>query len=149
MRNIKEKVNNLIKEYNTTDVYELCNALNVIIKYDPLGSTKGYFLNTLEGFFIVLNCNLDEWERKVVLAHELGHFILHKENNICFLKNYTYNITNKSENEANEFASHLLINDEDLKKFMKYYEHTTIYQVSKYFEVPVELVKYKYNSYNL
>lgn len=145
MKDIKDIVNDLVAEHNTTDVYELCSSLDITVKYDPLGSTKGYFLNTLGKFFITLNNNLEDWERKVVLAHELAHALLHKDSNICFLKNYTYSNTNKKENEANEFAAHLLIRDTDLFKFSKGYEYITIEQVSKHFRVPIELVVYKNN----
>jgi Zn-dependent peptidase ImmA (M78 family) len=40
-----------------------------------------------------------------VIAHELGHVMLHRSSNIYYLKNYTYSNTNKLENEANEFAA--------------------------------------------
>ncbi len=144
MSKIKQKVNSLIIRYKTSNIYELCDYLNINIKRDPLGSTKGYFLNISGEYFITLNTDLEEWEEPVVLAHELGHALLHKDTNICFLKNYTYSNTNKLENEANEFAAHLLITDDALNSFSKGYDYITIEQMSKHFRVPVELVMYKY-----
>lgn len=142
MNKIRQHVNILIKKYNTSNVYELCDYLNITVKKDNLGSTKGYFLNIFKKYFIIINSNLEEWEECVVLAHELGHALLHRDTNICILKSYTYSITNKLENEANEFAAHLLITDDSLNDF-KVYGDITIEDISKYFNVPKELVTYK------
>lgn len=143
---IKGKVIDLINKHKTSDVYELCDCLNIKIKKDPLGSTKGYYLNVDGDCFITLNCDLEEWEVRIVLAHELGHAVLHKETNICFLKNYTYSNTNKMENEANEFAAHVLIKDKALSIFSKGYDHVTVEQLSKHFRVPEELIMYKFEN---
>lgn len=148
MSKIKGEVIKLVNKYKTSNVYELCDCLNIKIKRDPLGTTKGYFLNVDGDFFITLNCSLEEWEERVVLAHELAHSILHKETNICFLKNYTYSVTNKFENEANEFTAHLLISDKALSKFSRGYDYVTSEQLGKYFEVPEELIMYKFDNIN-
>ncbi|MCR8744374.1 ImmA/IrrE family metallo-endopeptidase [Romboutsia lituseburensis] len=146
MSKVKGKVIKLINKYKTSNLYELCDYLNIKIKRDPLGSTKGYFLNVDGNFFITLNSSLDEWEERVVLAHELAHSVLHKKTNICFLKSYTYSVTNKLENEANQFAAHILISDKALNKFSRGYEYVTAEQLSKYFKVPEELIMYKFNN---
>lgn len=144
MRNIKNIVNNLVDTYKTSNIFELCDYLDINIKNDPLGTTKGYFLNISEKHFIVLNSDLEEWEERVVLAHELGHALLHKETNICFLKTYTYCNANKLENEANAFAAHLLIDDDALNCFSTGYDCVTMEQLGKHFKVPEELIVYKF-----
>lgn len=143
--NIKGIVKDLVNKYNTNNVYELCDFLNIKIRKDTLGSIKGYFLNPGDKICITLNDNLQEWEERVVIAHELGHAILHKKYNICFLNNYTYSISNKLENEANEFAAHLLIDDDELNKLKIEYEHyyLTFEHLSMYFNVPEEYIMYK------
>lgn len=143
MGKIKGKVNSLIAKYKTRDVFELCDYLGIHIKYDIIGSVKGYFFNDKGIKIITLNYNLDDWEIKVVLAHELGHAILHEETNICFLKNYTFFNENKAENEANEFASHLLISDEELREFSIGKDSVCLESISSEFNVPIELVVYK------
>lgn len=145
-KGIKEKVNNLVNKYNTSNIYELCDYLNINIKRDILGATKGYFLNVKGEFFITLNIDLKEWEEPIVLAHELGHALLHKEMNICFLQTYTYSNTNKYENEANKFAAELLVNDIDLSKFLMEYEYLTLEQASKHFGLPEEFIRYKFDN---
>ena len=60
---------------------------------------------------IFLNHQLCNQELKVVMAHELGHAVLHKHENCYFLRNKTLLSASKIENEANTFAAELLIPD--------------------------------------
>lgn len=144
MSKIKDIVNNLVKKYYTRNPYELCDFLNIPILYNNLGNIKGLFQNVQGAPIIHLNNSLSEDELKPVLAHELGHALLHKEFNVCFLSSYTFYITNKFENEANEFASHLLIDDKELDTFYVGYEYVTLEELSKYFCIPIEIVEYKF-----
>ena len=143
MGRIKDIANNLAEKYRTRNPYELCDFLNIPILYNPLGNIKGLFQNVSGTPIIHLNNTLSEDELKPVIAHELGHALLHKEFNVCFLNNYTFSITDKYENEANKFAAHLLIDDKDLNTFSSGYEYVTIEQLSKHFCVPEEFIMYK------
>lgn len=143
MGRIKNIANNLVNEHGTRNPYDLCDILGIPVLYEPLGNIKGLFQNALGLPIIHLNNTLTYNELKPVLAHELGHALLHKEFNVCFLENYTFSVTNKYENEANNFAAHLLISDEDLDTFSDGYEYVTIEQLSKHFFVPEEFIIYK------
>lgn len=142
MRDIKILVGNFINIYKTNNVYEICSQLNIKIYKSHLKDIKGYFLNISEGISIVVDYNLDEYEERCVIAHELGHVMLHRSSNICYLKNYTYSNTNKLENEANEFAAELLITDENIQEAFE--KQFSIEQMACYFEVPKELIEYKF-----
>lgn len=146
MGRIKNIANNLAEKYDTRNPYELCDFLNIPILYNNLGNIKGLFQNVEGSPVIHLNCSLSYEEVKPVLAHELGHALLHKELNVCFLNNYTFCITDKYENEANKFAAHLLIEDKDLDIFSSGYEYVTIEQLSMHFRIPEELIEYKFKS---
>lgn len=55
---------------------------------------------------------------RVVMAHELGHAVLHMKDNCTFMKGHTLLLTSKTEKQANIFAARLLITEElihDLK----------------------------------
>ncbi|MBS5787211.1 MAG: ImmA/IrrE family metallo-endopeptidase [Clostridioides difficile] len=67
---------------------------------------------------------------------------MYRSSNICYLKNYTYSNTNKLENEANEFAAELLITDENIQEAFE--KQFSIEQMACYFEVPKELIEYKF-----
>lgn len=56
--------------------------------------------------------NIDDCHLEFLLAHELGHYVLHYDTNISF--NYYYRIyKTKIEKEANDFACKLLLSDID------------------------------------
>ena len=61
--------------------------------------------------YIFLNQNLSEEELQLVMAHELGHAILHRKENCYFIRNKTFLSTARIEKEANTFAAELLIPD--------------------------------------
>lgn len=50
-------------------------------------------------------------DMRLVMAHELGHAILHRRENCYFIRSKTFLSTAKIENEANTFAAELLIPD--------------------------------------
>lgn len=149
MDSIKNIVNDLVTKFKTRNPFELCDYLNIPILYEPLGNIKGFFQNTLNTPIIHLNSNLNEYEVKCVLSHELGHAVLHKDLNVCFLKHYTFSVTDKYENEANQFASEVLISDNDLTDLIETYEYITCSQISTHFFLPEEFVHYKINNYNI
>lgn len=93
--------------------------------------------------FIHINQNLDENRKLFTMAHELGHAILHPKSNTAFLRERTLFSIDKLEVEANRFAAELLISDEDLSSCIE--NNFTIEQVASYFQVPIELVRYKLN----
>lgn len=146
MDSIKNIVNDLVTEFKTRNPFELCDCLNIPILYEPLGNIKGFFQNILNTPIIHLNSNLNEHEVNCVLSHELGHAVLHKDLNVCFLKHYTFSITDKYENEANKFTAELLIEDSSLIDILEINNLITCEDLSKYFSVPNEFVSYKFSS---
>ncbi len=136
----KRAVQKLLAKYHTRDPFEIAKMRNINIRFDDLGtSVRGYYMAVRRQKFILINNRLDALERRVVCAHELGHDILHPGTNTPFLRNYTYQCTQKSENEANTFAAHLLISDDDLAEARE--NGYTIPQLAAMCEVPQELVK--------
>lgn len=148
MDSIKNIVNDLVTEFKTRNPFELCDCLNIPILYEPLGNIKGFFQNILNTPIIHLNSNLNEHEVNCVLSHELGHAVLHKDLNVCFLKHYTFSITDKYENEANKFTTELLIEDSSLIDILEINNLITCEDLSKYFSVPTEFISYKFSSLN-
>lgn len=110
-KDIKRLVSYYIKKYDTRNPFELANCLNVEVQHGPLGSQAGCYLFLKNHKCIFLNENLNENERSLVMAHELGHAIMHRKENCYFIRNKTLLLTSKNEIEANMFAAELLIPD--------------------------------------
>lgn len=138
---IKQIIKGLIEMYGTRDVYELLNYLEVtLIRKELFKNEKGRFFRDMFGNeTIFISNNLSEEEEKIVIAHELGHLILHTDLNTSFYtENHLIN-KNKLEMEANRFAAELLIPDD-----VEIYEGMTTKELACYLEVSEELVKLKY-----
>ena len=59
----------------------------------------------------MINENLDEYSRKVVLTHELGHATMHSSKKVLMMKESFYRYSPELEDEANEFSVELLSYD--------------------------------------
>lgn len=113
--------------------------MGVVILFERLKDTLGYF-NTYKRIKIIhINQELNESEQQFVCAHELGHSILHPEVNTPFLRKNTLFSISKIEREANEFAVELLLPDTLL------YEHqdVSLSHLAANSGVPLELLHLK------
>lgn len=140
---IKDIVEGLAETYGTVNPFELCCNLGIKIIKSNLGrEIKGFFQRTELGYEIIhVNSKMSEEEMKYICAHELGHAILHTDIAISFFIENALLIKNKYEIQADKFAAELLIpNDLDLYSI----KEMTIEQLSYYFCVPEELIKYKF-----
>ncbi|MBV4426486.1 ImmA/IrrE family metallo-endopeptidase [Clostridium tyrobutyricum] len=146
MINIHARVKHLIQKYGTRDPEKIINYLGIDLRYEDIGEkAKGFYISLVTNKYIVINNKLDEHEKNIVLAHELGHALLHYHKSTCYLREYTLFPRGRIENEANKFAAELLIDEKNIEKC--YIEGMSINQLSCYYGVPKQLVEYKFNKY--
>lgn len=140
IKSIYKKVRHLIRKHETRDPHRIAEYLGIYVIYKTYSlNTKGFFIKTLRNKFIVVNNKLSEDERKIVLAHELGHAVLHSSAPIHFIREYTLFPVGSYEEEANIFAAELLIDDADIEE-LKYCPASYI---AAALGVNENLVKYK------
>lgn len=111
---ICQLVDELVEEYETNDPKLLCKYLGVKVIYANLGKVKGIFLKCFDDCHIIINNTLEKFSKDFVTAHELKHNLTDAEEQVMFLKDYTFFYGDKLEDEANYFASQLLLNKETL-----------------------------------
>ena len=124
----------------------LCREENVTVLSEPMGtgtdSCKGFFLYQSRRKIIVINSDLDETVRSFILAHELGHSILHAD--AAALRTFSdfspYDETSRYEYEANIFAAELLLSDEDTLSALS---EDDFFTAAKKLRVPPELLDFK------
>ena len=112
--NVHNVVERIIEKYKTCSPYELADLMGISIHRCELGTIRGYYSKKFRIKQIVLNCNLSEKDERFVLAHELGHAIMHENLNTPFLMENTLFSKNKFEKEANTFAIELLVPDTEI-----------------------------------
>lgn len=124
--NIELRVSNLIAKHRTRNPFKLAKALNIEIIYEDLGEVRGFFKRILRKKYIFINCELSEFDQKLVCAHELGHAILHSSSQYQFLIDNTRILRrSKLEDEANLFASWLLFPDDEVAEEIEFTESET------------------------
>ena len=111
-KGIKQLVNYYVKKFNTRNPYKLAECLNVEVQIGTLGNQAGCYMFLKNHKCVFLNEDLEENEMRLVMAHELGHSIMHRKENCYFIRNKTLLLNSKIEIEANTFAAELLIPDE-------------------------------------
>lgn len=120
---IKKKAESLVKKYGSNDPYRIAEASGIRVYEQELGRLLGMYSVIQRKRCIFLNRSLDEYRRRIVCAHELGHDMLHRDllKEVGILQEFTLlDLSTRTEIEANQFAAHLLLDDEQILDMMHY-----------------------------
>lgn len=110
-KSIKSTVAYYVRKFNTRNPFEIADSLRIQYIVGYMGTYSGCYLYLKRHRCIFINDELPEEEMRLVMAHELGHAILHRRENCYFIRNKTFLATARIEKEANTFAAELLIPD--------------------------------------
>lgn len=111
--NIENQLNDLLNEFKTSNVKEIADHLDISIQHqDFKAKTLDSRLMIVDSKgYIFVRSDLDCAYEIFLIAHELGHYVLHFDKDISF--NFLRRVyKTRLEREANEFACRLLLNDE-------------------------------------
>ena len=136
---IKETAERLCKRHHSRNPFELCQALNIIVLYEPLGTVRGYYSKSHRFRVIHINENLSENQQLFTCAHELGHAVLHPNANTPFLREHTLFSVNKLEVQANRFAVCLTYPADYL---MQEFDGCPVLQIAQALRLPADLIEY-------
>ena len=134
---IKIKVRKLVRKYKTRNPFEMIKGMNVILVPYPLQGIRGFYKYFQRNNIIYIDETLSDNDKAFVLAHEIGHMILHKKSNAIFMDTRTQFKTTRYELEANKFAIELLLSDE----FLEENRCCTIGQISRMTGYDEKLIK--------
>jgi Zn-dependent peptidase ImmA (M78 family) len=142
MKNIRYTTKKLITKHKTNDPFWIAQEKGIIVLFEELGSTLGYYHAHKRIQLIHINNKLNELEQRFVCAHELGHAILHPRANTPFLKKSTFFSIDKIEVEANTFAVELLLPDDFINDFRD--TSHTLQDLAAMNGIPREFAKLKF-----
>ncbi|MEE0289602.1 MAG: ImmA/IrrE family metallo-endopeptidase [Lachnospiraceae bacterium] len=118
-RDIKKLVSYYVKKFDSTNPFEIADALGIIVQTGKLGF-EGCYMFLKNHRCIFLNEDLSDRDKLFVMAHELGHAIMHRKDNCYFIRNQTLLLNSKKEIEANTFAVELLVPDNIVLEYQDY-----------------------------
>ena len=146
-RRIKHKSLAVIKEYGTNDVYQICESLGIYILKNKLGQANGFlqFDKPTNQYLIHINENLKN--EHFVIAHELGHYFLHKNLNTFKILKCSSVLKDKLEHQANLFAAEIILSDKMIFEALPFIEGFNIEQIASYFRVPLFVADYKFSNF--
>lgn len=115
---MRQDIRNIVtyykRKFGTNDPFEIADCIHVQLQVGDLGSRAGCYMYLKKHKCIFLHEDLEGQEKKLVMAHELGHAVISPKENCYFIRNKTLLLTSKLERSANKFAAELLIPDEVL-----------------------------------
>lgn len=142
--NAIEIISSFIEPRFPVDIESVCEELGIkIIDEYPLDK-DGYLICQKGKKIILVNSQVNNRHRKkFIIAHELGHFLLHRDQLYCcdHISDVTQQNINShvQESEANVFASELLIPQMELKKYIPIapVKFDNIFDIATTFDVSV------------
>ena len=173
LKSIEKRASLIIEEYNgkqsRIDVEKIARNMGLKIIVDDLGKnvTGVLFIKNGQG---VIGYNPDEntsnVRKRFTIAHELGHYILHRLDNNIFVDKKEFKAVfrrdhnsttgeHKQEREANAFAAallmpeHLLIKEINKKSFDLGGDNDIINTLASKFEVSTQAMAYRIANLNL
>ena len=145
---ICREVERLKRKFHETDPFLLCDAMGIILLYEPMGTDpgacKGFFLAQSRKRSITVNSDLPEAIQRIIVTHELGHAVLHaKAVGVKAFHDFElFDSTSLMEYEANIFAAEFLMDDDDVLE--KLNEDISFFGAASLLRVPPELLDFKF-----
>ena len=139
----------LVTTHETRDPFRLAETLGFYVRFINTKKQKGFCTNILNNYFIFINENLSPQMQRMTCAHELGHVLLHKDQLSRdgqgqfrkIVEMELFDITSRTEYEANLFAANLLIDEAELREML--YDGEDIVSIASTLEVNVNLLAIK------
>lgn len=129
----KDRAKKVLEEIGFDEITELTNSqlvtgFGIIFIAEPLDNADGKIIRGKSKTIIKVNSSIPYPQRiRYVVAHELGHYFLHKKLEVHTENSRTlnwFNVENQArrgiqEYEANDFASELLMPEKVFREFVK------------------------------
>lgn len=108
MKDIPLLVADLVRKTGERRAYDIAKSLGIVIRETQTPKhVNGFLAKLLSRKFIVVNCQLEDWQKRAIVAHELGHTVLHPHYRYCCSDERTIYRSARMEREADEFATEM------------------------------------------
>lgn len=146
-----------IDKPNEIDIDDIVHALDIPIQFIPMKGFDGRIIHGAKKSIITINDKIEfETRRRFTIAHELGHYLMHRESPVSHTDNISsmswFNNKSKQkmslqEFEANTFASELLLPTQFFKEYIesKPFSPELIREISNKFKVSRTSTIYRFS----
>lgn len=140
---IYQDVIKLIKKHGTNNPKTILKERGVqILPFPQATKLLGMYYYFQRVPFVYYNPNLDNRMLRMVHAHELGHDMYHRKYaNGNLVEFELFDINSELEMEANIFAAHLLLSENEIRELAK--QGYTYSQLASAFNVNVNMMAFK------
>ena len=147
---IYHKANELVRRCGTRDTLRIACEIGIYVHHiDDFKELLGMYSYQHKERHILLNSGMEHMVMQMVCGHEIGHDVFHrdlaKKGNA--LPEFTlFDMRSKPEYEANAFAAHLIIDNDELVEYMQ--EGYDVVQLSAMMGTNINLMLIKLNEMN-
>lgn len=117
------KANSLVRQCGTRDPEKIASNIGIRIYPMEAEALLGMYTFRWNHRMIFLNPRMDEYLRKMVIAHELGHDSEHRDiakRSQDGLKEFTlFKMKDNTEYEANAFGCHILLDNDEVFEYAR------------------------------
>lgn len=114
----------LHRMYETRNPYLIAKYLGIKIIECDFTTQKGAYRYYQRNGYIFVNKNLDAIMKAIVIFHEIGHHVLHKNEAVAagYLREFSlFDMKNSEmELEANSFAAEFMLDEDELLEYIDY-----------------------------
>ena len=147
---IYHKAGKLLHRCKTRDALQIARELGIYLHFvGEFRNLLGMYTYQQKERHILLNANLDEFLMQMVCAHEIGHDILHRDKakgNRVLSEFVLFDMRTAVEYEANAFAAHLLIDNDELTDYLQ--QGYDVAQLAAAMHTNINLMLVKLNEMN-
>lgn len=147
---IYRKANQIVQKSGTRDALQIARNSGIYLHFvEEFKNLLGMYTYQQKERHILLNANMDENLMNMVCAHEIGHDTLHREKakGKSVLSEFVlFDMRTAVEYEANAFAAHVLIDDEELFFYLQ--QGYDVAQLSAVMNTNINLMLVKLNELN-
>lgn len=146
---IHRKALRVLQQCGTRNTEKIAEELGIYLRYkNGFDDLLGMYVYQNRERHIILNSNMDDMLLQMVCGHEIGHDILHRDRakNTGMREFELFDMQTSVEYEANAFASHLLIDDDELIDLLK--QGYDFVQVAAMMGTHINLMLVKLNELN-
>ena len=128
------------------NLYDLANKMGIVVEESTMQEGVAGNLQNKDGKWIIgLNKNHSDSRKRFTLAHELGHYVLHRRRQGDFSDSVFFRSFDMDNIEyaANEFASEILMPESEVRKLITDKNIKNISILANEFGVSVAAMRYR------